>query len=148
MPPLIMVPETPCYIATDRKYSFEHIWIKSVEADIVVFGISEPMVTILGEPYKMTFPNVGSNVAKDDSFSEIEGYKLTADLIMPVTGTVIQINTFLKTFSGGHVMEPVLNDPYKTGWMIAVKLTKPQEFNELMTPEAYMARVNELKKQF
>jgi glycine cleavage system H protein len=128
-------------VATDRHYSLEHVWVKTVAPDIVILGITTTMVAILGEPFRMTFPEVGNKLARDDGFAEIEGYKVTADLIVPVSGEVIQINTFLKTFVGQHIMEPLINDTYNTGWMIAIKLSNPQEINDLMTWEQYMERL-------
>jgi glycine cleavage system H protein len=140
-PPLVDVPESECTVATDRHYSLEHVWVKTVAPDIVILGITTTMVAILGEPFRMTFPEVGNKLARDDGFAEIEGYKVTADLIVPVSGEVIQINTFLKTFVGQHIMEPLINDTYNTGWMIAIKLSNPQEINDLMTWEQYMERL-------
>ena len=135
------VPDSTCTVATDRKYSIEHVWVLSLENNIGIFGITTTMVQILGEPYKMTFPDVGRVLARDEDFSTIEGYKLNADLLSPVSGKVIQINTFLKSFSGAHVMPPLLDDPYNTGWMIAVELTKPEEINDLLTADGYALRV-------
>ena len=140
-PPLVDVPDSTCKVATDRSYSIEHIWVKTVEPGVVILGITTTMVEILGEPFKMTFPEVGKSVEKNDGFSEIEGYKVAADLISPVSGKVIQANTFLGTFSETHVMEPLINDPYNTGWMIAIKLSKPQEVSELLTWQSYIQRL-------
>jgi len=119
----------------------EHIWIKSISNNLVVLGITTTFVAILGEPYKMTFPPVGQTLGQFDSFGEIEGYKVAADLITPVSGTVAQINFFLKEWTGGNTLEPVCTDPYNTGWMILVELTKPDELKELMSPLAYVDRL-------
>ena len=135
------VPDSTCTVATDRKYSIEHIWVLALENNVCILGITTTMVQILGEPYKMTFPDVGRVLARDEDFSSIEGYKLNADLLSPVSGKVLQINTFLRSFSGAHVMPPLLDDPYNTGWMIAVEMTRPEELTDLLTPQGYALRV-------
>ena len=140
-PPLVDVPDSDCKVATDRSYSIEHVWVMPIAADIAILGITTTMVAILGEPFRMTFPAVGQSFARDDGFCEIEGYKVSADLITPVSGTVIQINTFLKAFSGQHIMEPLINDTYNNGWMIALRLGKPQELSDLLTWQDYMERL-------
>ena len=141
LPPLIDVPDSSCQVATDRLYSFEHVWVKNIGDDTVVLGITTSLVEILGEPYKMTFPDVGQVLDQDGGFGEIEGYKVSADLITPVSGEVLQINTFLKAWSGSAVMQPVETDPYNSGWMIAVKLSKPEELDGLLTPQGYIQRL-------
>jgi glycine cleavage system H protein len=140
-PTLLAVPNTSCQVAADRLYSIEHVWVKSVTTEIVVLGITTTFVEILGEPYKMTFPNVGQVLTRDGGFGEILGYKVSADLITPVSGAVIQINTFLKGFSGTAVMEPLGVDPYNSGWMIAVQLSNPEELKSLLTPQDYVKRL-------
>jgi glycine cleavage system H protein len=141
LPPLVAVPNSSCQVATDRLYSFEHVWVKNIGDNVVILGITTSLVEILGEPYKMTFPEVGQVLEQEGGFGEIEGYKVSADLITPVSGEVLQINTFLKASSGGAVMQPVETDPYNSGWMIAVKLSNPGELDGLLTPQGYIQRL-------
>jgi glycine cleavage system H protein len=141
MPPLIEVPNSSCRIATDRVYSIEHVWVKSLESDIVAMGITTTMVEILAEPYKIALPPIGLTVKRDDIFGEIEGYKLRADLLAPVGGTVIQTNDFLKAFSGAAFIGPIESDPYVSGWMVVFKLSNPAELGDLLSPESYRQRV-------
>ena len=115
--------------------------MKTVSDNLVVFGITTTFVAILGEPYKMTFPQVGQVLTQYDSFGEIEGYKVTADLITPVDGKVAEVNFYLKNWSGGNTLEPLCTDPYNTGWMILVELSKPEELKDLMSPDQYMERL-------
>ena len=96
------------------------------------------MEKILFEPFKISLPKNGSNLVLSNDFGTIEGYKMVADLISPVSGTVIQINDFLLTLMNqGTVLEPVINDPYNGGWMLVVQLSKPDELKSLMTAQNY-----------
>jgi glycine cleavage system H protein len=101
-------------------------------------GITSVMEKILYEPFKISLPKTGSKLTQADDLGTIEGYKISADLISPVSGTVIQINDFLLTLMNqGTVLEPVINDPYNGGWMLVVELSKPDELKALLTAQSY-----------
>jgi len=126
-PPFISVPESGCVIATDRLYSPEHIWVKSVSTDLVVLGISNPLVKILYEPYSLSLPEVGQSLARDDAFGSIEGYKMRVDLLSPVTGVIIEVNEDVREQGRGGLagyIALVNGDPYNYGWMIVVQMKK------------------------
>ena len=140
--PVIDVPSCNTIIATDRLYSEEHIWVLSVAADIVVMGISDPFSLMLYKPTALALESVGNIITKGDSFGTIEGSKLSADLTSPVTGTVIDINTWLLVQSSlKNAFAPLLEggDAYGSGWMIAVRISNPAELKDLLTPEQYLA---------
>ena len=140
LPPIITVTGTTCVVATDRSYSADHIWVKSISAstNVSVMGITTTLDEILYEPFKISLPKVGDKLAAGNAFGSIEGYKMTADLLTPVSGTVIEINDFLNSLMmQGTVLEPVINDPYNSGWMVVVQLSKPGELTALLTAQAY-----------
>jgi glycine cleavage system H protein len=73
-----------------------------------------------------------------DAFGTIEGFKVAADLVSPVGGTIVQNNEFLKGWMvQGQIIEPLVNDPYNSGWIIAIQLSKPDELKALMTALQY-----------
>ncbi len=139
------MPNSSCKVATDRLYSVEHVWVKKINPDIAVFGVTTTLITILFEPFKLVFPKVGNKFLKDDGIGEVEGYKVSADLIAPVSGEVLQVNTFLEAFAGTALIEPLNDDPYNSGWLIAVKLTNPSELDSLLTPSQYLERLGKLE---
>ena len=55
---------------------------------------------------------------------------------MPVTGTVLEINSELNDNP-----ELVNSDPYGKGWMVKVSLSEVAEIEDLLTAEAYQALV-------
>jgi glycine cleavage system H protein len=107
-------------------------------------GITTTFVALLYEPYRLRLPEVGESIAQNDSFGEIEGYKTTADIITPVTGKVVGRNELLvlqgNQGQGGYITAITL-DPYMAGWMVVVRLDKPGELEDLMTPEGYIHRL-------
>ena len=138
LPQLLPVPGTACVVAADRVYSTDHIWVKTIATGIAAMGITTTLNEILFEPFKILLPKVGDKLAQGDAFGTIEGYKMISDLLTPVSGTVIQINDFLNSLvRQGTVLEPVINDPYNSGWMIVVQMAKPGELASLLTAQAY-----------
>jgi len=102
-------------------------------------GVTTSMVDILSEPYGLSLPSIGTYLSKGDAFGTIEGYKLTTDLIAPVSGTIIEANTYLTIPVGqGGNIPPINNDPYNSGWLIVVQLSNLTELNSLLTPQAYV----------
>jgi glycine cleavage system H protein len=109
----------------------------------VVIGISYSMFEILYNPWKCSLSKPGTSLAKGDNFGAIEGYKMAADLISPVSGTVVQINPLVvgivDTADGALI---ALADPYNQGWMMVIQLSKPAELNSLLTPQKYASFVH------
>jgi len=141
LPPLITVTGTTCTVATDRLYSKEHIWVKSLSSDTVVMGITHTMVKILDSPYRCSLSQVGITLANGDAFGTIEGWKMTADLLTPVSGTLIGRNILAIGFVGEDGVISALQDHYRSAWMIVVQLSKPAELNSLLTAQQYAALV-------
>ena len=85
------------------------------------------MVEILSEPYQLSLSQTGSMLAVDDAFGTIEGYKLTADLISPVSGVILEVNLNVLLQGQVEMVVTINNDPYNSGWMIVVRLDNPNE---------------------
>ena len=104
----------------------------------MVIGISAILEKILGEPYKISDIILGSKLDQQDTFVTIEGFKIAADLPSPVSGTIVQVNTFLKGWMlQGQIIQPLVIDVYNTGWVLAIQLSKPNELKALLTAQQY-----------
>ncbi len=136
-PPLREVPGSDCTVATDRAYSEDHVWVRTLPDGLAVLGISRTLVTIVYEPYNIILPEVGQTLAKGDTMSEVGGYKLSADVFTPVSGQVVDANSYLVACSGGALIEPLQQDPYTAGWLLVVKLSQPEELGKLLTAQQY-----------
>jgi glycine cleavage system H protein len=135
---LLDVPDCYTKIAADRMYSELHTWVKRVESDVVVLGISDKFSAMLYKPSVLTLLPIGTILARDGVFGDIEGQKMNADLISPVTGKIIDINTFLLGAQMKGIFEPVVGDPYGSGWMTVVQISRLEELNDLLTPLQYL----------
>ena len=120
----------------DYKYSKEHTWLKVIEGQTGLIGITEFAQSELGEIVYVDLPNVSSKFKKDEVFGSVEAVKTTSDLFMPANGEVIEINKSLKDNA------PLVNSAsYTEGWMIKVKLTNPSEIDSLLSSKDYQALI-------
>lgn len=116
---------------TDLKYHPEHDWAR-VDGDTATFGITAYAQDQLGEVVFFDPPAVGSTVAKDSSYAEIESVKAVSDVIAPLSGEVLQVNEALT-----KAPEQVNQDPYDAGWLVRVKLSDPSELDSLLDAAGY-----------
>jgi glycine cleavage system H protein len=127
-------------ILADLKYSTEHEWVK-LDNDIVTVGITDYAQSQLGEIVFVDIqPDIkGDSFAKGDSFGAIEAVKTVADVFMPVSGEIVEINEAVnEVIKIDSKQESVVNaDPYGAGWMIKVKISDPAELDNLMSDEDY-----------
>jgi glycine cleavage system H protein len=126
--------ETP----KDLKYAKTDEWVK-VEGEEAVIGISDFAQDQLSDVvYVEIMVDEDDSVSKGDTLATIESVKAAADVIAPISGTIIEINEELAD-------EPeVLNtDPYQNGWIARMTLEDPTEMDELMDADAYQAYYEE-----
>jgi glycine cleavage system H protein len=122
----------------ELRYHQEHDWAR-VEGDTATVGITWYAQDALGEIVHYEPPEEGSNVAKDESYGEVESVKAVSDLIAPLTGEVVGVNQAL-----GDAPETINEDPYGEGWLIKIRLSDRSEADELMDVAAYRQLLQEL----
>src|SRR5882672_8084540 len=115
----------------DLQYHPEHDWAR-IEGDEAVLGVTWYAQDALGELVHYEPPDVGSNVAKDTSYGEVESVKAVSDLISPLSGEVLEVNQRVV-----DAPETVNDDPYGEGWLIRVRMTNPEEQSQLLDAAAY-----------
>jgi len=114
------------------KYSTDHEWIELKGEDEVVIGITDFAQEQLGDLVYIELPSIGDEITCGDNISVIESVKAASDLIAPVSGEVVDVNSKLED-------EPELasEDPMGEGWFIKVKLSDISELDDLMDESAY-----------
>lgn len=115
----------------ELRYHREHDWAR-IDGDEATLGITWFAQDALGELVHYEPPEVGSTVAKDSSYGEVESVKAVSDVIAPLSGEVLEVNQKV-------VDEPetVNEDPYGEGWLVRVRLTDPAEAESLLDAGAY-----------
>lgn len=120
------------------KYSREHTWFKIEDNNKGRVGITHFGQQHLVSISFVELPAVGAEIKKDESFCVIKSSKTTSQLLSPVSGRVIAVNSILESKPG-----LIHKDPYGEGWMISVELSLPDEVNKLLTADDYLALINE-----
>ena len=115
----------------DLKYHPEHDWAR-IEGDVATFGVTWYAQDTLGEVVFYDPPEVGSTVAKDAAYAEIESVKAVSDVFAPLSGEIVEVNEALSDSP-----EKINQDPYGDGWMVKVKLSDPSEVDQLLDVAAY-----------
>lgn len=121
----------------DVKYTKEHEWAKR-EGDTVLVGITDYAQEELGDIVFVELPEVGDEIAKDESFGSVESVKTVSDLYAPVSGRIVEVNADL-----AEGPEVINSDPYGGGWLVKVKMSDPKELDALMDAAAYQEYVAE-----
>ncbi len=118
-------------IPEDLKYTKTHEWVR-VEGEKVTTGVTDFAQSELSDIVYVDINTVGQTVSRNDPIGTIEAVKAVADMNAPVSGEVLEANTELQT-------EPakVNQDPYGQGWIAKLKLTRPEELDDLLDPAAY-----------
>src|ERR1051326_3058577 len=98
----------------DLRYTPSHEWLR-VEGDVGTVGITDFAVEQLSDLVFIDLPAVGGAVVKDQRFGEIESTKTVSDLISPVSGTIVAVNTELPDH-----LESLSQSPFDKGWIIKV----------------------------
>jgi glycine cleavage system H protein len=118
-------------IPENLKYTKDHEWLK-VDGDEACVGISDYAQHELGDIVFIEVETVGETLQKGEAFGTIEAVKTVADMYMPVGGTILEFNDDLTTKP-----EIINQDPYEKGWVIKIKLTRPDEIGQLLDAPAY-----------
>ena len=113
------------------KYTEDHEWIK-LEGDIATVGITVHAQDALGDVVFVELPEVGATLAQKDTAGVVESVKAAADVYMPVSGEVTEVNEALRD-------DPSLanSDPLGAGWFFKVKLSDASQLDALMDETSY-----------
>jgi glycine cleavage system H protein len=115
----------------DNRYAKSHEYVH-VEGGLGTVGITDYAQKELGDVVFVELPQVGSQLELGDELGSIESVKAVSELFSPVSGEVVEVNETL-----AEKPELVNTDPYGDGWMVKVRLSAPDEVDELMTAEDY-----------
>ena len=113
------------------QYTKDHEWIR-VTGDEGVIGITDFAQAALGDVVYVELPRVGDKFEQGDPFGSVESVKSVSELFIPVSGEILELNEGL-----ADAPESVNNEPYKSGWMIKVKITKAGEVDKLLSSSEY-----------
>jgi glycine cleavage system H protein len=117
----------------------DHEWINIEDHDAAIVGITQHAQDALGDVVFVDLPEVGASFKQGDPAGVVESVKAAADVKMPVSGEVVEVNEALRA-------DPSLanSDPMGNGWFFKVKVSDMAEFDQLMDPPGYDALLKTL----
>ena len=113
------------------KYSTDHEWVR-VEGNEAFIGITDFAQEELGDIVFIDITTEGETVEKGEVFGSVEAVKTVSDLMMPVTGEVLEVNEELE-----DAPELVNKEPFEGGWIIKISIQNPEEVDALMSAAEY-----------
>ena len=125
----------------DLKYTKEHEWVR-VDGGAGTVGITDYAQDQLGDIVYVDLPDVGTQVTYLEKLGEIESVKAVSELFSPVSGEVVEVNGALT-----DKPELVNASPYGEGWMLRVRLSDPEELDNLLTAQQYDDYVSQAQEQ-
>ena len=125
----------------DLKYLKTHEWAR-IEGDKATIGITDYAQHQLGDIVYVELPEIGRTLEKESSAGEIESVKAVGEIMMPLSGEIIEINDIII-----EKPEAINSSPYGNGWIIKIKVSNSNEVNELLSVEDYRKIVEEEEKE-
>lgn len=115
----------------ELKYTKDHEWIR-VEGNVAYVGITDYAQSELGEIVYVDISTQGEVLGIESVFGSVEAVKTVSDLLMPVSGEVMEFNAELE-----DKPELVNEDPYGKGWLIQISVLEPAELDGLLSSSEY-----------
>lgn len=111
-------------------------WVRQ-EGDHFLVGITDFAQTFFGEVTFLELPKIGTILQQGQSFATTESTKATYDILAPISGKVIDINQDLLAHP-----EWINEAPYEKGWFVKVTINDLNEWNALLTANAYLDSIS------
>lgn len=112
-------------------YHPEHDWAR-IDGALAELGITWYAQDALGEIVFVEQPTLGAQVRRGEPYAEIESVKSVSDVVAPLSGEIVEVNTALA--DEPHLLN---RDPYGAGWIARVRLSEPHEAQDLLPADRY-----------
>lgn len=115
------------------KYTEDHEWLR-LDGDVVTVGITGHAAEQLGDVVFVELPEVGRTVTKGEECAVIESVKAASDILAPLDGEIVEVNTDIADEPG-----KVNEDPTGAAWFFRLKIADPSALDAFMDEDAYRA---------
>lgn len=114
-----------------KKFTEDHEWLQ-IEGDIATVGITQHATEQLGDIVFVELPEADAEIDKGEGAAVVESVKAASDVLMPLDGTVTEVNEAI-------VDEPgkVNEDPEGAAWFFKIRLKNPSDADALLDEAAY-----------
>ena len=118
-------------VRENLKYTKDHEWIL-LDGNIATIGITDFAQSELGDIVYVEVDSLNETLNKNDVFGTVEAVKTVSDLFLPMSGEIIEINDELN-----DKPESINESPYNQGWIINIKVSNLDEYDELLGHSEY-----------
>ncbi|WP_300410678.1 glycine cleavage system protein GcvH [Lagierella sp.] len=117
-------------------YTKDHEWVK-VDGDIAEIGVCDYAQNNLGDIVYVDLPDEDDEVEVEEEIASVESVKAAAEVMSPVSGTVVEVNEELDD-------DPALLNkaPYEA-WICKIEMSDKSELDNLMSDAEYEEFVKE-----
>jgi glycine cleavage system H protein len=122
-------------VPDNLKYTNDHEWLK-LDGDIAIVGITNFAQGELGDIVYVEVETEGETLEAEEVFGTIEAVKTVSDMLMPVSGEVVEFNEALEANP-----ELINKDPFGEGWIIKIKMSDISDADNLIDAEKYLALI-------
>ena len=122
-------------VPADLKYTNDHEWLK-IDGDVATVGITDFAQGELGDIVYVEVETEGETLEAEEVFGTIEAVKTVSDMMMPVSGEIVEFNAELEANP-----ELINKDPFGKGWIIKIKLANASDADNLIDADAYKALI-------
>ena len=125
---------------SDLKFLASHEWIRLIDDNVVVVGISDHAQDQLGDVVFVELPGIGDSVMSGDEAAVVESVKAASEVYSPFTGEVVEVNEALE----GNP-ELVNSSPYEDGWFFKLKVSDEnlENIHSFMNADSYLSRLDD-----
>ena len=116
-------------------YTKDHEWAR-LEGDVVYVGITDYAQGELGEIVYVDVTTEGESLSAEEVFGSIEAVKTVSDLLLPIEGEILEVNSELEDSP-----ELVNSDPYGKGWLVKIKPANADDVEGLLSADDYKALI-------
>ena len=120
-------------LPVELKYASSHEWARLESDGTVVIGITDHAQAALGDVVYVELPEEGAGIDAGSEIAVVESVKAASDIYSPVTGEVVEINPALEDHP-----ETINQSPYVDGWLFRVRLSNPDELDDMMNADEYL----------
>ena len=122
-------------VPENLKYTKDHEWV-AIDGDIATVGVTDFAQKELGDIVYVEIETLGESIDQDEVFGTIEAVKTVADLFMPVSGEIIEVNESLEDSP-----EDVNASAFEDGWMVKIKMSDPSQVDGLLDATEYASLI-------
>jgi len=115
-------------------FTDSHVWVKPLESNQLMLGLTEPHVVLLGGIAFLEYQvDENETVPEGKNIAIIEAYKTTSEFKSPLSGRVISVNRELP-----RKTRFIETNPYDKGWFFTLEPENSKQYrNTLLEPKAY-----------